>query len=57
MYFYDLIPSFLTFYGPDKGFCFPHQIHSWCRDKGKVFDETSIKLNHTIKNLNLSWIG
>jgi hypothetical protein len=24
--------------------------------EGKVLDETSIKLNHTIKNLNLLWI-
>ncbi len=53
----DLIPSFLTFYGLDKGFCFSHQLGDWYHDKGKVFDETSIKLSHTIKNPNLLWIG
>jgi hypothetical protein len=52
-----MIPSFLTLCGQDKGFCFPHQLGDWCHDKGKVLDETSIKLIHTIKNLNILWIG
>ncbi len=52
----DLIPSLFTFYGPDKGFYFPHQLNDQCHDEGKVIYETFIKLNHTIKNLNLLWI-
>jgi hypothetical protein len=47
----------LTFSGLDKGFYFPHQLGDWCHDKGKVLDETFIKLNHTLKNLNMMWIG
>jgi hypothetical protein len=49
----DLIPSFLTFCGPNKGFYFPHQLGDWCHNKSKILDETFIKLSHTIKNLNL----
>jgi hypothetical protein len=48
----DLILSFLTFCGPDKRFCFLHELCDWCHDKGKVFNETSTKLNHNIKYLN-----
>ncbi len=53
----DLIPSFFRFCDPDKGCCFLHQLNDWCHDKRKVLNEKSIKLNHTIKNLNLLWIG
>jgi hypothetical protein len=55
--YFCLIPSLLTFYGPNKGFSFPHQLSDWCHDKGKVLDETSIKLSHTIKNVDFLWIG
>jgi hypothetical protein len=54
--FLDLIPSFLTSCGPNKGLCFPHQLGNWCHDKGKNFGETSIKLSHTIKDLNMLWV-
>jgi hypothetical protein len=53
----DLIPSFLTLCGPNKKSYFFHQLGDWCHDKGKILDEIFIKLNHTIKNLNLLWIG
>ncbi len=52
----DLIPSFLTFYGLNKRLCLPYQLCNWCHDKGKVLDETFIKLSHTIKDLNLLWV-
>jgi hypothetical protein len=55
MYLY-LILSFLTLCGSNKGFGFPHQLCDWCHDKGKVLNETSIKLNHTIKDLNMLWL-
>jgi len=56
VFLFDLVPSFLTLCGPNKRLCFPHQLCDWCHDKGKVLDETYIKLSHTIKNLNLLWI-
>jgi hypothetical protein len=45
----DLIPCFLTLNGLDKGLSLPNQLYNWCHDKNKILDETSIKLNHTIK--------
>ncbi len=52
----DMILSFLTFRGIDKRFCFFHELCDWCHDKGKVIDETSTKLSHTIKDPNLLWV-
>jgi hypothetical protein len=54
---FNLIASLLTLCGPNKGLCFLHQLGDWCHEKGKVLDETFIKLSHTIKDLNILWIG
>jgi hypothetical protein len=55
-FFIYLIPSFLILCGLDKRLCLSHQLYNWGHDKSKVLDETSIKLNHTVKDLNLLWV-
>ncbi len=40
-----------------KGFIFLINVVIGGMIKNNVLDETSIKLNHTIKNVNMLWIG
>ncbi len=50
-------PSYLAFCGPLKRFYLLRQLCYGSHDRCKVLNETTVELNHAIKQLNLLWIN